>query len=109
MKGDDVKGDGVRGDDVRGGWCEGMIHTSLQVLCEYAEILDLKKMYTNNIHSMAATYGVEAACRTIVKVTLHASYTHIAIGPAFVVGRGHAPRWSGMPAAGARYGWYEVV
>lgn len=69
----------MRGDGV-------MIHTLLQVLCEYAEILDLKKMYTNNIHSMAATYGVEAACRTIVKVTLHASYTHISIGPAFVVG-----------------------
>ena len=56
--------DDVRGDDVR-----GVICALLQVLCEYAEILDLKKMYTNNIHSMAAMYGIEAACRTIVKVT----------------------------------------
>ena len=40
----------------------------IQELRKYPEILDLNTLYTNNIHSMAATYGVEAARRVIIKV-----------------------------------------
>ena len=40
----------------------------LQVLWQYADILDLKKTYTNNIHAMANTYGIEAAGKAIIKV-----------------------------------------
>ena len=35
---------------------------------KYDQILDLKKLYTNNIHAIANTYGIEAATRAIVKV-----------------------------------------
>ena len=40
----------------------------LQVLWQYADILDLRKTYTNNIHAMANTYGIEAAGKAIIKV-----------------------------------------
>ena len=44
----------------------------LQVLWQYADILDLKKTYTNNIHAMANTYGIEAAGKAIIKVFFYA-------------------------------------
>ena len=31
-------------------------------------MLDLSKLYSNNIHAMADTYGIEAACKVIIKV-----------------------------------------
>lgn len=34
---------------------------------EYDKILDLNKLYTNDIHAVANTYGIEAAARVIVK------------------------------------------
>ncbi|CAG5114593.1 unnamed protein product, partial [Candidula unifasciata] len=34
---------------------------------KYPEILDLNKMYSNCIHTMAQTYGIEAANRVIIK------------------------------------------
>lgn len=41
---------------------------NLQVLWRYADMLDLKQAYTNNIHAMANAYGIEAACKAIIKV-----------------------------------------
>lgn len=34
---------------------------------QYDKILDLNKLYTNDIHAVARTYGIEAAGRVIVK------------------------------------------
>lgn len=34
------------------------------------EVLDLNRLYTNQIHAMAQTYGIEAAARVIVKVCI---------------------------------------
>lgn len=34
---------------------------------KYNEILDLNRLYTNDIHTVATTYGIEAATRVIVK------------------------------------------
>lgn len=42
---------------------------NLQVLWRYADVLNLKQAYTNNIHAMANAYGIEAACKTIIKVS----------------------------------------
>ena len=47
----------------------------LQVLWQYADILDLKNTYTNNIHAMANTYGIEAAGKAIIKVFFYAQIT----------------------------------
>ena len=41
---------------------------NLQVLWNYPEVFDLTRTYTNNIHAMASTYGIEAACKSIIKV-----------------------------------------
>lgn len=35
---------------------------------KYMEMLDLNRLYTNQIHAMARTYGIEAAARVVVKV-----------------------------------------
>ena len=40
----------------------------VQVLWAHADVLDLSKLYSNNIHSMADTYGIEAACKVVIKV-----------------------------------------
>lgn len=37
---------------------------------EYNDLLDINRLYTNDIHAMARTYGIEAAARVIVKVTV---------------------------------------
>lgn len=34
---------------------------------EFDKILDLNKLYTNDIHAVANTYGIEAAARVVVK------------------------------------------
>lgn len=34
---------------------------------KHNELLDLNRLYTNHIHAMAHTYGIEAAARVIVK------------------------------------------
>lgn len=46
----------------------------LQVLWQYADILDLRKTYTNSIHAMANTYGIEAASKAIIKVYFFTHY-----------------------------------
>lgn len=35
---------------------------------KYNELLDLNKLYSNDIHKVAETYGIEAALKVIVKV-----------------------------------------
>lgn len=40
---------------------------SLQEMFKYSSILDLNKLYSNDIHKVAETYGIEAAVRVIVK------------------------------------------
>ena len=35
---------------------------------QYNKILNLNRLYTNDIHAVAHTYGIEAATRVIVKV-----------------------------------------
>lgn len=40
---------------------------NLPELFKYAEILDLRRLYSNDIHAMANTYGIEAALRVIEK------------------------------------------
>lgn len=37
---------------------------------KHMDVLDLNRLYTNQIHAMAQTYGIEAAARVIVKVSL---------------------------------------
>ena len=49
--------------------CVCLCVRALQVLSAHGEVLDLHRVYTNNIHSMAATYGIEAAATTIVRVS----------------------------------------
>lgn len=39
-----------------------------QEMFKHMEILDLNRLYTNQIHAMAQTYGIEAAARVVVKV-----------------------------------------
>lgn len=34
---------------------------------EFDKILDLNRLYTNDIHAVARTYGIEAAARVVVK------------------------------------------
>ncbi|XP_006900430.1 PREDICTED: DNA-directed RNA polymerase I subunit RPA1 [Elephantulus edwardii] len=40
---------------------------NLPELFKYAEVLDLRRLYSNDIHAMAHTYGIEAALRVIEK------------------------------------------
>ncbi|XP_060043297.1 DNA-directed RNA polymerase I subunit RPA1 isoform X2 [Erinaceus europaeus] len=40
---------------------------NLPELFKYSEILDLHRLYSNDIHAMASTYGIEAALRVIEK------------------------------------------
>ncbi|KAK1175439.1 DNA-directed RNA polymerase I subunit RPA1 [Acipenser oxyrinchus oxyrinchus] len=40
---------------------------NLPELFKYTEILDLKRLYSNDIHAMAGTYGIEVALRVIEK------------------------------------------
>ena len=35
----------------------------------YQDILDINQLYTNDIHAVARTYGIEAAAQVIIKVT----------------------------------------
>lgn len=37
---------------------------------KHMEVLDLNRLYTNQIHAMAQTYGIEAAARVIVQVCI---------------------------------------
>ncbi|XP_058135025.1 DNA-directed RNA polymerase I subunit RPA1 [Dasypus novemcinctus] len=40
---------------------------NLAELFKYSEVLDLRRLYSNDIHAMASTYGIEAALRVIEK------------------------------------------
>ena len=41
---------------------------SFQEMYNYQDILDLNRLYSNDIHAMAKVYGIEAASRVIIKV-----------------------------------------
>jgi len=41
---------------------------NLQAAWRHADILDLTKVYTNDIHAMARVYGIEAAAKVIKQV-----------------------------------------
>ncbi len=49
---------------------------------KHENMLDINKLYTNDIHAMQDKYGIEAACRILVKVNT------IAVHLYFVVERG---------------------
>uniref|UniRef100_W5MY79 DNA-directed RNA polymerase subunit n=1 Tax=Lepisosteus oculatus TaxID=7918 RepID=W5MY79_LEPOC len=40
---------------------------NLTEVCKYSDILDLKRLYCNDVHAMANTYGIEVALRVIEK------------------------------------------
>ncbi|XP_036895036.1 DNA-directed RNA polymerase I subunit RPA1 [Sturnira hondurensis] len=40
---------------------------NLPEMFKYAEVLDLRRLYSNDIHAMASAYGIEAALRVIEK------------------------------------------
>lgn len=40
---------------------------NVEAMLQYDKILDLNKLYTNDIHGVANSYGIEAAARVIVK------------------------------------------
>lgn len=42
---------------------------NISEMFKYMEMLDLNRLYTNQIHAMARTYGIEAAARVVVKVS----------------------------------------
>ena len=44
----------------------------------HSDKLDLNRLYTNDIHAMAHVYGIEAACRVLIKVTIECSFKLIA-------------------------------
>lgn len=44
---------------------------NINEMFKYMEILDLNRLYTNQIHAMAKTFGIEAAARVVVKVELN--------------------------------------
>ena len=46
-----------------------MICSHDQEMYKYDKILDLNRLYTNDIHAMANMYGIEAACQVIIKVS----------------------------------------
>ncbi|XP_069488274.1 DNA-directed RNA polymerase I subunit RPA1 [Ambystoma mexicanum] len=55
---------------LKNGERELMLNTegiNLPELFRYADVLDLKRLYSNDIHAMAKTYGIEAALRVIEK------------------------------------------
>lgn len=41
---------------------------SFEAAWQYEDVLDLTKIYTNDIHAMANTYGIEAAAKVIKQV-----------------------------------------
>ncbi|XP_041782131.1 DNA-directed RNA polymerase I subunit RPA1 [Anopheles merus] len=41
--------------------------TNMSAMTAHAKVLDLNRLYTNDIHAMANRYGIEAASRVIVK------------------------------------------
>ncbi|NXI46308.1 RPA1 polymerase, partial [Galbula dea] len=54
----------------RQGEKELVLHTegiNLTELFRYADILDLNRLYSNDIHAMAKNYGIESALRVIIK------------------------------------------
>lgn len=42
----------------------------MQEMFKHMDVLNLDRLYTNQIHAMAQTYGIEAAARVIVKVLI---------------------------------------
>lgn len=49
---------------------EMMLNTegiNIHEMFKYADILDLKRLYSNEVHAMASTYGIEVALRVIEK------------------------------------------
>lgn len=42
---------------------------NINAMFDYANILDVNRLYCNDVHAVAQHYGVEAASRVIVKVS----------------------------------------
>jgi DNA-directed RNA polymerase I subunit RPA1 len=47
---------------------------NLQEMWRHEDVLDLNRVYTNNIHAMAEVYGIEAAYKAIIKVHKNCVY-----------------------------------
>lgn len=45
-----------------------VVHYVFQEMFKYNKLLDLNRLYSNDIHKIAEMYGIEAARRVIVKV-----------------------------------------
>ena len=45
-----------------------VVHFFFQEMFKYDNLLDLNRLYSNDIHGIADIYGIEAARRVIVKV-----------------------------------------
>ena len=43
--------------------------TVLQEMYKHEKILEVNKLYSNDIHAISCTYGIEAACKVIIKVS----------------------------------------
>jgi len=57
------------------------VYDILQEMYKYAEILDLNRLYTNSIHTVAEHYGIEAAYQAIIKVSCWVIGTNILFSP----------------------------
>ena len=68
-------------------WCLHGTVSRLQYMARFSELLDLNRMYCNDLHSMAEIYGIEAASKAIVKVSRTAG--------------GSVERWHGNVMEGA--------
>ena len=53
--------------DDRGEECLTTEGVNIDAMFQHENILDLNKLYCNNIHEMSRYYGVEAAAKTIVR------------------------------------------
>jgi len=45
-----------------------VVHFFFQEMFKYDKLLDLNRLYSNDIHRIADIYGIEAARRVIIKV-----------------------------------------
>lgn len=45
-----------------------LFDVTIQEMYNYSHILDINRLYTNNVFAFAAVYGVEAAARVLLKV-----------------------------------------
>jgi len=58
---------GIIGKDDRGEDCLTTEGVNIDAMFQHESVLDLNKLYCNNIHEMARYYGIEAAAKAIVR------------------------------------------